>query len=213
MLCSSVTCAVPSANRTHHAGHVGFHTRAHVKNPSSPNPTTQPDLCPSAGPATSPRAFPDRVLTLAAVLAGVSPVAQHGPPVRYLVYPARSRLQLPPLPGICPAIVAVAFAMHASHSNSRVSRDSYCTQLHSHSYRETRPHAHAWRPTSPACTATSHTRSSSHTQHTVAHSPVPHTHTHHTHGALTRGVSHTRGGLHTRAVSGAHAVSTPAVPL
>ena len=33
----SVTCTVHSANRTHHAGHVGFHTRAHVKNPSSPN--------------------------------------------------------------------------------------------------------------------------------------------------------------------------------
>ena len=61
VLLPSVTCTVPSANRTHHAGHVGFHTRAHVKNPSIPNSTTQPGLCPSAGSATSPRAFPDRV--------------------------------------------------------------------------------------------------------------------------------------------------------
>ena len=37
VLCPSVTCAVHSANRTHRAGHVEFHTRARVKNPSSPN--------------------------------------------------------------------------------------------------------------------------------------------------------------------------------
>ena len=37
VLCSSVTCTVHSANRTHRAGHVEFHTRAHVKNPSVPN--------------------------------------------------------------------------------------------------------------------------------------------------------------------------------
>ena len=61
VLRSSVTCTVHSANRTHRAGHVEFYTRAHVQNPSSPNPPTQPDLCPSAGSATSPRAFPDRV--------------------------------------------------------------------------------------------------------------------------------------------------------
>ena len=60
VLCPSVTCAVHSANRTHRAGHVEFHTRAHVKNPSSPNPTTQPGLCPSAGSANPPRAFPDQ---------------------------------------------------------------------------------------------------------------------------------------------------------
>ena len=34
---SSVTCTVHSANRTHRAGHVEFHTRAHVQNPSVPN--------------------------------------------------------------------------------------------------------------------------------------------------------------------------------
>ena len=128
MLCSSVTCAVHSANRTHHAGHVGFHTRAHVKNPSSPNPTTQPDLCPSAGSANPPRAFPDRVLTLAAVHTGVSPVARHGPPVRCRVDPGRSRSQLPPLPGICPAIVAVAVSTHTG-----ASRRPDCTQ-HSNSH-------------------------------------------------------------------------------
>ena len=62
VLCPSVTCAVHSANRTHRAGHVEFHTRVRVKNPSSPNPSTQPGLCPSAGSATVhlPRAFPDR---------------------------------------------------------------------------------------------------------------------------------------------------------
>ena len=89
--CPSVTCTVHPANRTHHAGHVGFHTRAHVQNPSSPNQTTQPGLCPSAGSATSPRAFPDRVLTFAAMHAGVSSVAQHGQPVRCRVDPARSK--------------------------------------------------------------------------------------------------------------------------
>ena len=56
----SVTCTVHPANRAHRAGHVGFHTRAHVKNPSIPNPSTQPDLCPSVGSANPPRAFPDR---------------------------------------------------------------------------------------------------------------------------------------------------------
>ena len=157
MLFPSVTCAVHPANRTHRAGHVGFHTRAHVQNPSVPNPPTQPDLCPSAGSATH-RAFPDRVLTLATVHAGVSSVARHGPPVHYRADPGRSQLQLLPLPGIDLATVAVAVSMHASHSHSRVSRDSNCTQsnYHLYSHRETRPHVHTWRPTSPVCTATSH---------------------------------------------------------
>ena len=139
MLCSSVTCAVHSANRTHHAGHVGFHTRAHVKNPSVPNSPTQPGLCPSAGPANPPRAFPDRVLTLAAVHVGVSSVARHGPPVRCRADPARSRSQLQPLPGICSATVTVVVAIQPTRSC--VLRRPDCTQLHSHSYRETRPHA------------------------------------------------------------------------
>ena len=146
VLCPSVTCAVHSANRTHHAGHVGFYTRAHAQNPSSPNPTTQPGLCPSAGSANPPRAFPDRVLTLAAVHAGVSSVARHGPSVRCRVDPGRSRLQLPPLPGICPAIVAVIVATHATRSCASRRPDF---TLPFHSPRETRPHVRTWRPSSP----------------------------------------------------------------
>ena len=176
-----VTCTVHSANRTHHAGHVGFHTRAHVQNPSSPNPPTQPDLCPSAGSATHRVRFRTGSLTLAAVLAGVSPVAQHGPLVHDRADPARSRLHLQPLPGIFLATVAVAVSSHASHTG--VSRHPNCTRSHSHyhsfSHRETQPHVRTWRLTSPMCTATSHTRSLSHIQHTVAHSLVPHTHTPH----------------------------------
>ena len=38
VLCTSVTFAVRSANRTHCAGHVEFHTPARLENPSSPNP-------------------------------------------------------------------------------------------------------------------------------------------------------------------------------
>ena len=38
VLCPSVTCAVHSANRTHCAGHVEFHTRARLENPSVPDP-------------------------------------------------------------------------------------------------------------------------------------------------------------------------------
>ena len=37
VLFPSVTCTVHPANRAHRAGHVEFHTRAHVKNPSVPN--------------------------------------------------------------------------------------------------------------------------------------------------------------------------------
>ena len=107
-----------------------------------------------------PRAFPDRA-------------SRHEPPVRCRVDPGRSQMKLPLLPGLCPATVTVAVAIHATHSC--VSRRPDCTPLHSHSYphRETRPHAPAWRPTSPVCTATSHTLS---LYHTVAHSlSVPHT--------------------------------------
>ncbi len=57
----SVTCAVRSANRTPCAGHVELHTHARVKNPSIPNPSTQPTFCPSRDRQHSPRTFPDRV--------------------------------------------------------------------------------------------------------------------------------------------------------
>ena len=125
-------------------------------------------------------------------------MARHGQPVLYRADPARSRSQLPPLPGIFLTTVAVAVSMHASHSYSRVPRDSNCTSRHSHSRRETRPHVHTWRPTSPVCTATSHTRSS-HIQHTVAHSPaVPHSYTHYSHPrGHSPAVFHTHVGVRT----------------
>ena len=95
-----VTCTVHSADRTHRAGHVGVPHTCSRTEPIHSEFSTQPDLCPSAGSAISPRAFPDRVLTLATVLAGVSSEAQHGLPVLYRADPARSRMQLQPLPGI-----------------------------------------------------------------------------------------------------------------
>ena len=49
VLCPSVTCAVHSANRTHCAGHVEFHTPVRVENPSIPNSSTQLTFCPSEG--------------------------------------------------------------------------------------------------------------------------------------------------------------------
>ena len=157
MLFPSVACTVHSANRTHHAGHVGFNTRAHVKNPSVPN--SLPSLA-----FVRPRdqlfhrvRFRTGSLTLAAMHAVVSYVAQHGQSVHYRADPARSRSQLQPLPGIWLAIVAVVVSSHATHTG--VSRRPDCTQSHYHSYRETRPHVHTWRPSSPVCTATSHTRS------------------------------------------------------
>ena len=61
VLCPSVTCAVRSANRTHCAGHVEFHTRARPENPSIPNPSVQPTFCPSRDRLHSPRTFLDRV--------------------------------------------------------------------------------------------------------------------------------------------------------
>ena len=107
-------------------------------------------------------------LTRATVLAVVSP----GQRVHDRADPARSHSQLLPLPGIFLATVVVFVSIHASHSHSRVPRDSYCTQphfhLHSFSQRETQPHDRARRPSSPVCTATSHTRSLS--PHTVGHS-------------------------------------------
>ena len=66
VLCPSVTRAVHSANRTHRAGHVEFHTRVRVESPSSPNSSTQPGLCPSAGSATSTACVSGLGLTLIA---------------------------------------------------------------------------------------------------------------------------------------------------
>ena len=179
VLCPSVTCAVHSANRTHHTGHVEFHTPARVENPSSPNSATQPGLCPSAGSATSTAGVPGPGFTPAAEHVWVPCVARHGPHARCCANPARSPLKLRPLLSPCLSIVAVSVSIAFSRSSSRVSRDSHTTTLHSP--RETRLHAHACRPTSPVCTATSHTLFShtlfSHTQHTVAHSHVPHFHT------------------------------------
>ena len=65
---------------------------------------------------------------------GVSCVARHGPPARCRVNPARSQLQLPPLPGFCPSTVAVSI----QPTHTCVSRRPDCTPLHSHSPRETR---------------------------------------------------------------------------
>ena len=89
VLCSSVTCAMHSANRTHSAGHIEFRTRVRVENPSVPNSTTQPGLCPSAGSATSTACVPGPGLTRAAEHVGVSCVARHGPPVHCRANPAR----------------------------------------------------------------------------------------------------------------------------
>ena len=207
VLCLSVTCAVHSANRTHRTGHVGFHTHVRVKNPSVPNSSTQPGLCPSVGSATSTACVPGPGLTVAAEHVGVSCVARHGPPARFRVDPARSQMKLPPLPGFCPSIVAVVVSSQPMHTC--VSRRPDCTPLHSHSHRETRPHAHAWRPPSPFHTATSHTLLLIHgrsltrrASYTPTRLPTPA-------GALTRGVSFTRGGSHTRAASRAHVVSSP----
>ena len=91
VLCPSVTCTVHSANRTHHAGYVGFYTRAHVKNPSHPNSLPSLTFVRPRDQLHHRVRFRTGPLTLAAVLAGVSPVAQHGPPVRYRADPARSR--------------------------------------------------------------------------------------------------------------------------
>ena len=192
MLCPSVTCAVHSANRTHRAGHAEFHTRVCVKNPSSPNPATQPGLCPSAGSATSTACVPRPGLTLAAEDVGVSCVARHGPPACCRVNPARSPMKLPPLPGFCLPTVAVVVSMQSTHTCVLQCPD--CTPLHSHSHRETRLHARACPPTSPLHTANSHMLFSS---HTVAHShTMPHSH--------TPPHSHPRG--HSPAVSHSHTV-------
>ena len=119
-------------------------------------------------------------------------MARHGLSVLYRADPARSHSKLLPLPGIFLATVAVVVSTRLSHSHSRVSRDSNRTLSHSHSPREMQPHVRTWRLTSPVCTATSHTRSLS---HTVGHSLVPHKYTH------PRGhspaVSHTHVGVHT----------------
>ena len=161
--------------------------------------TTQPGLCLSAGSATSTACVPGPGLTLAAEHVGVSCVARHGPSACCRADPGQSQLQLPPLPGFCLSTVAVVVSMRPTHTC--VSRRPDCTPPNSHSHRETRLHARAWRPPSPLCTATSHTLSFS--QHTVAHSLVPHSHTPHH--------SHTRG--HSPAVFRTRVPSPAAVPL
>ena len=59
----------------------------------------------------------------------VSSVARHGQSVHDRADPARSHSPLPPLPGICPATVAVGVAIHLSRTC--VPRGPNCTQLHS----------------------------------------------------------------------------------
>ena len=172
VLCPSVTCAVHSANRTHCAGHVGFHTPARVENPSSPNPATQPGFCPSVGSATSTAGGPGPGLTPAAEHVGVSCVARPGPHARCCANPARSPMQLQQLPGLC---LSVAVVVSTLSTHTCVLQHSDSIPLHSHSPRETRLHAHACPPSSPLHTATSHTLFS---LHSVAHShTVPHSHT------------------------------------
>ena len=60
VLCPSVTCAVHSANRTHCAGRVEFHTRVHVENPSVPNSLPSLAFVRPRDQLHLPRAFPDR---------------------------------------------------------------------------------------------------------------------------------------------------------
>ena len=120
----SVTCTVHSANRTHNAGHVGFHTRAHVQNPSSPNPPTQPDLCPSAGSANPPREFPDRVYHRNRARGGL---------VRGTAQTTRAR---PCRPGTV-ANATTAATRHLSRHSRSLSRHSSLAHL-----RATRPRLH-----------------------------------------------------------------------
>ena len=109
-----------------------------------------------AGSATSTADVPGPGFTPAAEHVGVSCVARHGPHARCRANPARSPLNLRPLPGPCLLIVAVSVSFQATHTC--VSRRPDCTTLHSH--RETRLHAHVCSPTSPLHTATSHMLSS-----------------------------------------------------
>ena len=115
-----------SANRTHRASHAGFHTRAHVQNPSSPNPPTQPDLCPSAGSATSPRAFPDRV--------SYPRNRARGGLVRGTVRTTRAR---PCRPGTVPFTTTAATRHLARHSRS------LCLHSALAHLRATRPRLHS----------------------------------------------------------------------
>ena len=143
MLCPSVTCAVHSANRTHHAGHVGFHTRVRVKNPSSPNPSTQPGLCPSAGSAHPPRAFPDRVSPSQPCTRGSRPwhgtdypfttvQTRAGPDSNYCHYPAF----VPPLSQSPSPLTPHAPACHDAHTAFNY------IHIHSHSGRRGRMLTH-----------------------------------------------------------------------
>ena len=97
-----------------------LHKHARVENPSSPNPATQPGLCPSAGSATSTAGVPGPGFTPAAEHMGVSCVARHGPHARCCANPARSPLKLQPLLGPCLSFVAVVVSSRHTRSNSRV---------------------------------------------------------------------------------------------
>ena len=195
MLCSSVTCAVHSANRTHHAGHEEFHTRVRVENPSSPNPTPQPGFCPSVGSATSTAGVPGPGFTPAAEHVGVSCIARPGPHARCPANPARSPLQLRPLPGPCFSTVAVVVSVQHTRSNSRVSRDSHTTTLLTGRRGCMLTHAHRHLP----YTQRPHTRCSPHTR-SLTHS-CRLTHTHHT--IHTRKGTHPRCLIHTRLLADA----------
>ena len=69
--------------------------------------------------------------------------------------------------------------------------------------------ARAWRPSSPVCTATSHTVTLTTHGRSLTRASLTQTTLLTPAGALTRGVSFTQGGSHTRAASRAHMVSSP----
>ena len=129
------TCALPVRNlrralceqSTPRRSRRVSNTRVRVGNPSSPNPATQPGLCPSAGSATSTAGVPGPGLTLAAEHVGVSCVARHGLHARCCANPARSPMKLQPLPGLCLSNVALVASFHPTHTC--VSRRPDCTTL------------------------------------------------------------------------------------
>ena len=90
-------------------------TRAHVQNPSVPNSLPSLTFVRPQDQQHHRVRFRTGSLTLATVLAVVSSVARHGLPVLYRADPARSQLQLLPLPGIWPATVAVFITSYCIH--------------------------------------------------------------------------------------------------
>ena len=116
VLCPSVTCVVRSANRTPCAGHVEFHTHAHLENPSIPNPFNQPSFCPSAGSATSTAYVSRPGFTRAAAHVAASCAARPETRARRRANPARSPIQLRPLLGLCPLSDAVVISIQPTHT-------------------------------------------------------------------------------------------------